>query len=336
MRIIQNRRSFLAGLSAVGVAGLTIGRPAFAEESTPETTTVRLPRWENGAYCWAPLYIAGKLLRAEGFLVKDVQGNQKLDNSLWLASGQTDFDFNMPLMQILQIEAGAPIRIVAGIHTGCFEMIGSESIRTVSDLRGKRIGVGALDSHPHILAALMISYVGLNPKEDVEWIEATGTTPTQLFLEGKIDAFIAGAPEPQEFREQKLGHTILSNALDRPWSNYFCCTLAASSDYVNKYPIATKHIMRAILKGADLCASDPVVAARGLVDSGYLPGYDRTLQILKELKYDAWREYDAEDSLRFYALRMQEVGFIKSAPQEIIAKGTDWSFLNELKRELKS
>ena len=51
---------------------------------------------------------------------------------------------------------------------------------------------------------------------------------------------------------------------------------------------------------------------------------------------DRWRDYDAEDSLRFYALRMQETGLISSTPQQIISEGTDWRFLNELKRELKA
>ena len=49
-----------------------------------------------------------------------------------------------------------------------------------------------------------------------------------------------------------------------------------------------------------------------------------------------WREYDAEDTLRFYALQLHEAGMIKSSPNKIIADGTDWRFLNELKRELKS
>jgi NitT/TauT family transport system substrate-binding protein len=39
--------------------------------------------------------------------------------------------------------------------------------------------------------------------------------------------------------------------------------------------------------------------------------------------------------VRFYALRMKETGMIKSSPKTIIAEGTDWRFLDELKRELK-
>ena len=45
--------------------------------------------------------------------------------------------------------------------------------------------------------------------------------------------------------------------------------------------------------------------------------------------------YDPEDSVRFYALRFREAGMIKSRPQRLIAEGTDWRSLNELRKELK-
>ena len=112
--------------------------------------------------------------------------------------------------------------------------------------------------------------------------------------------------------------------------------ISATADYVNRYPVATKRVLRAIVKGADLCASDPSWSAGQLVDRGFVPSYEIALQTLKDTRYDVWREYDAEASMRFYALRMQETGMIKSSPQEIIANGTDWRFLNELKRELKT
>ena len=59
------------------------------------------------------------------------------------------------------------------------------------------------------------------------------------------------------------------------------------------------------------------------------------LQTLKEVPYNKWRDYDPEDTLRFYALRLREAGMIKSNPNRIIAESTDWRFVNELKRELK-
>jgi len=59
------------------------------------------------------------------------------------------------------------------------------------------------------------------------------------------------------------------------------------------------------------------------------------LEALQEIHYDRWRDYDAEDSVRYYALRLRDVGLITSTPQKIIAERTDWRFFEELKRELK-
>ena len=112
--------------------------------------------------------------------------------------------------------------------------------------------------------------------------------------------------------------------------------LAGSTAYVENHPVATKRVVRAILKAADLCATEPTRAARMLVDGGFAPRYDHALQTLNEIPYNRWREYDAEDTLRFYALRLHEAGMIKSTPQKIIADGTDWRFLDEVKRELKA
>ena len=125
----------------------------------------------------------------------------------------------------------------------------------------------------------------------------------ELFNEGKIDAFLALPPEPQELRARKFGHTILNTAVDRPWSQYFCCMLSASADYVETYPVATKRVLRAILKAADLCASEPELAAQLSVDRKFTDRYDYALEGLREARYDRWRDYDPEDTLRFYALR---------------------------------
>jgi hypothetical protein len=62
----------------------------------------------------------------------------------------------------------------------------------------------------------------------------------------------------------------------------------------------------------------------------------RTTSTLTDVRYDRWREFDSEDSLRFFALRLHEVGMIESSPNALLAAGTDWRLLNELKRELKA
>ena len=143
-------------------------------------------------------------------------------------------------------------------------------------------------------------------------------------------------PSLRSCAPEHIGHVVVNSAVDRPWSQYFCCMLAGNADFVQNNPIATKRVVRAILKAADLCVSEPERVARQIVDDGFTANYDYALQTMTDVPYDKWREYDPEDTIRFYALRLQEAGMIKSSPQEIIANGADWRFLNELKRELKT
>ena len=185
------------------------------------------------------------------------------------------------------------------------------------------------------LAVLMVAYVGLDPYKDIDWIEDIDkATLVELLAGGKIDAFLV-SPRPQEVLARKIGHAILNTTIDSPWSHYYCCMLGGTADFVGRHPIATKRVVRAFLKAVDICRSQPAVAARSVIDYGITEQYDYALEGLTEARYDRWRDFDPEDTLRFYALRMQEVGFIKSTPQQIIAKGTDFRFLDELKLELK-
>jgi len=92
--------------------------------------------------------------------------------------------------------------------------------------------------------------------------------------------------------------------------------LVGNGDYVRKYPNATKRVLRAILKGADLCASEPKRVAQRLVDRGFADHYDYAVDALSSIPYGAWREYDSEDTVRYYALRLHETGFIKIKPQQ--------------------
>jgi NitT/TauT family transport system substrate-binding protein len=337
MQVMQSRRRFLATASLTAAAGLVGAPRSLRAEPPPETTTVRLPRWVGGSYCWAAEYVAGELMRAEGLTdVRYVEADRSVDQSEWIARGETDFDLNFPPKQVASIDAGVPIKVLTGLHSGCLELIAKDNINSVTDLRGKRVGVDGLNNSRHVWLTLMAAYVGLDPVNDIQWILSGDATPKQLFIEGKIDAFLGTPPQPQQLRAQKFGHTILNNAVDRPWSQYFCCMISATTDYVNRYPVATKRVLRAILKTADLCVWDPQWVARQMVDRDFVPSYDYALQTLKDIRYDRWRDFDPEDSLRFYALRMQETGMIKSRPEKIIAEGTDWRFLDELKRELKT
>jgi len=197
--------------------------------------------------------------------------------------------------------------------------------------------VTELGSGRHVFLLSALAYVGLDPNKDVTFVTQSSADCMKLLAEGKLDAYQAFAADVQELRARKIGHVILNSTTDRPWSQYFCCVLAGNREFVRKYPIATKRAMRAILKASDVCAVEPDRAARVLVDRGFTTTpYEYVRSMIHSLAYTKWREYNPEDTIRFYANRLHEVGMVKASPQKIIAQGTEWRFLNELKKELKA
>jgi NitT/TauT family transport system substrate-binding protein len=333
--LVQTRRQLLMGLALAG-AGLVRAPQLLADEGRLETTTVRLAK-KIPVLCNAPQYVADDLLRAEGFTdIQYVASGPGAPLTKKITDAAIDFSMGYAGPNIIAVDAGEAIVNLAGVHVGCFELLGHEGIRSIADLKGKSIGITAKGSSEHVYLAAMLAYIGLDPGRDVDWVTSASPPVHELFASGKVDAFLGFAPTPQDLRSRHIGHVVVNSAVDRPWSQYFCCMLIGNRDYIRKYPVASKRVLRAILKATDWCAADPAQVARRLADSGFTDRYDYALQGLSELPYDKWREYDAEDTIRFYALRLHEIGMIKSGPQKIIADGTDWRFLNELKRELKA
>jgi len=330
--MIQTRRRFLTTLSLAGAAGYVCAPRSLAAEGPPETTTVRFVK--NPVICMAPQYAAEGLLRAEGFTeIGYIETTTAGAVAEAIASGKADFTLSFAVNHIMAIDAGAPITILAGVHVGCYELFAKEGIRSITELKGKSVG---LRTASPALLTLMAVNVGLDPVKEIRWVTDPAVNPLDLFAEGKIDAFLGFPPEPQELRARHAGPVILSTAVDRPWSQYFCCMLGANREYAQKHPVATKRVLRAILKAAEFCATDPAGVARRLVDGGFTPRYDYALQTVSEISYDRWRDYEAEDTIRFYALRLREAGMIRLSPQKIIADSTNWRFLDEVKRELKT
>ena len=329
MAMTLSRRRVLSAIGLAGAGALAAPR-VLAAEAQLETTTVRLAKLP--VICFAPQYVCEDLLRMEGFT--DIRYVDTKPSTLGqdLAEGKYDFDSNVTAQNIVLVDSGLPITLVAGIHAGCYELFASGGIRNIRDLKGKRVGTTAATD----LLEMMAAFVGLDPKKDLTIINDPEAKPLDQFIQGKLDAYMALPPEPQLLHARGFGEVIVRTATDRPWSQYFCCTLAARRDYVTRNPVATKRVIRAMLKAVELCASEPERAARRLVDGGFVDNYEYALQTLNDNPYAHWRDYDAEDTVRFYALRLREVGAIKKLPQRIIAEGTDFRFFDELKRELKT
>ncbi len=331
----HSRRTFVTGASALGAASLLGMHRTAAAEPPPEVNRIRLVKIP--AICFAPLYLAEDLLRMEGFSEVEYVPRATTGSHEMLVANEADFTMDAPAELIPSWDAGRRLTVVAGVHGGCYELFVNERVRAIRDLKGKRVAVSGFQGSEYYFTAAMLAYVGIDPRKDIEWVDAQDVdSMMQHYIDGKADAFLAYPPQPQNLRARGIGRVIIDTAQDSPWNKYFCCMIVVRQEFVARYPIATKRAVRAILKATDICAREPERAASYMVAKGYEARRETALEVVKSLSYDRWRSYSPEDSLRFYALRLHEVGMIKATPQKLIAQNTDWRFLNELKRELKT
>jgi len=331
------------GLSGLGLAAIVgcgdgdnprsaTSTPGIVVDPPPETTTIRLAN--TRALCMAPLYLAEQFLPAEGFT--DVQ-YVDLIRPQQLITGEIDISFAYVAPLTAAVDGGHPLVLLAGVHNTCFELFANDRVQSLRDLKGKKIWIEKRDITDgfYVFMATLLAHVGIDLENDIEFVELSLGDGLQQMEAGTIDAMLAAPPISTALRTNKIGHVILNGMMDAPWSQYFCCMATGYRDFVEKHPAATKRALRAILKAADVCAREPERAARYLVDKGYTPNYDYALDTMTGLSYTAWREFDHEDSVRFFALRLKEAGLVKSTPETLITRATDWRYLEEIKQELK-
>lgn len=333
-----SRREFLGGLALTGAAAIFDWRPELvtaAVEPPPETTRLRILKGKPA--CWAPMYVAEPLLREEGFTDIQYVFGHGPDIAKKAKEGEIDLTPGFSASAIFNMEhQQPPLKFLSGLHVGCYALIGSERTRSVRDLKGRTVWAGAVKNDgPHIFFSTIASYVGLDPRTDVNYAWVDKDEAIRLFRDGKIDALMSFPPGLHELVHKGLGHLLVDTNVDKPWSQYFCCMVSGHSDFIKKNPVATKRAVRAILKANDIVARDPDMAARILIEKKVIKEseYMQTLPELKHIPYNKWRDYNPEDTIRFYALRMRDIGMLKSNPQQFIDQHTDWRFMKELKKE---
>jgi len=292
-----SRRRFLGELTLAGTTGLLGLRSRLvAAEPPPETTRLRLAL--TNSICAAPQYVAEELLRGAGFT--EVQYKQLGDPPgvplRMKALAAGDTDFDTTFASTLITRIEAGDPIV--VLTGAH--VGCLELFGTDQVRAIRDLKGKTVNVFELGGVFhLFLTISTGAPGEADWAcggqHQRGPALVPVFL-------LLGSREPGVRPQASGGHQASGAGL---------------------------------LKAADICALEPERAAQLLVDKGYVNRYEYALQTMKDIPYGRWREYDPEDTLRFYALRLHEAGMIKSSPQRIITQGTDWRFLNELKKELK-
>jgi len=358
-REVLSRRDFLrvaASAGAVGAGVVLLGAcsddgtsipastPGIVIDPPPETTTIRLNKLAS--LCTTPMYFAQQFLPAEGFT--DVQYIKTSADDMGIqqiAAGEIDLGLVYAPLWALGADRGDPLVLLAGVHPTCFELFGNDSVKSLRDLKGKRISVGKADPTDlrYGFMATLLAYVGIDLEDEVEFVVAGFGDAVAQMQAGTVDAMIAFPPITTHMRANNIGHLVIDGIVDAPWSQHLCCMAVANRDFIEKHPAAAKRGLRALLTAADVCAREPERAARYIVDTGYTRGFEATpypqdyesvLHTITHMSYSAWREFNPEDTMRFVALRLKDAGIVKSTPNELIARAADFRYLEQIKREL--
>jgi NitT/TauT family transport system substrate-binding protein len=225
------------------------------------------------------------------------------------------------------------ISVLGGVHSGCTEIFARDSIENVSQLRTIAVPFGdsATESDYAFMLSIM-NYIGLPPDRVVGSYNPTDLP--RLLQSGDIDGAIAIAPGGEELRGLDGVRVLVRTADDPPWSTHYCCVVYGNATFVERNPNTTRRTMRALYRAIDATARQPEDVARHIVEvRGYPFSLEDATHHLKHPHFDVWRTFDVEDTLRFYALRLREVGEIDATPDEIL-EHVDLRYFNELRGKL--
>ena len=183
-------------LSLAGAVGLLRAPSSLAAEGTPETPT--LPLAETAPWAWicvAPVKNRSVALRAEGFTDIRYVPVGSGDQTEAVGGGRLDFALNDASSLTAAIDSGVPITALAGIQQAASDSFGHEGIRGIADLKGKSVAVRAMAAAdpPYLFVALMAAEVGIDPHKDIHWVMAPEGKTMDLFVDGKVDAFLASS-----------------------------------------------------------------------------------------------------------------------------------------------
>src|SRR5262249_6701960 len=161
-------------------------------------TRIRLS--QIAGICIAPQYVATDLLKSEGFTDVQYVPLDSPDPAPGLAAGDLDISMAFVAPFIIHVDQGKPIVLLGGVHVGCYEVFGNDSVRAIRDLKGKTVGIPGLNTGQHVFLSSMAAYVGLDPRVDNTWFVHPPADSAEVLTTGQVDALIGFPPVPQELR----------------------------------------------------------------------------------------------------------------------------------------
>jgi NitT/TauT family transport system substrate-binding protein len=261
----------LLATACIGIVLLSICHRSAAASSGDNLTKIRVGY--VGITCEAPIFCAVEngYFKEEGLdaqLVKCEWSNYKDV----LALGGFDITHHLIMYLLKPIEQGLDVKFTAGVHRGCLRIqaLADGQVKTVQDLRGKRIGVPGMGTPPFIFTNRVLAANGINGSRDVTWVVFPSGELGLALQKGQVDAVADSEPIGTLLLADGKVRNIVDQATDAPYKDEYCCAVVVSGKFLANNPKAAAAATRALLKGAKWVQKNPAAAARLSVEKKYL------------------------------------------------------------------
>lgn len=304
----------LVGTAVAGALLLAGCKPKTVQAEKTADGLTKIKVGYIGLTCEAPLYVAHEkgFFKEQGLEVEMVkcEWGQFKD----LVGLGTIHVVHQPIMAFLKpIEEGLDVKLTAGIHRGCLRIqapLGGD-LKTVQDLKGKRIGVPGMGTPPFIYANRVLGDNGIDPRNDVQW-KVFPSAELGLALEkGEVDAIANSEPIGLLLLADKKVQNISDQTVDEPYASEYCCGVIVNGKYADTNPEATAAVTKAIMKGAKWVETNPRAAAILSVEQKYIASNpELNAEALGRLRYIP-SIAGGKDAIRGAAEGMKRAGILK-------------------------
>lgn len=161
-----------------------------------------------------------------------------------------------------RLQGADPIIVASFANALQYRLVVRPNIRTVADLKGKRVGVANFGLGAHRGAQIILAKLGLNPDTDVTMLQIGGdSTRFSALLSGRIDATVFNPPLDR--RAAEAGMRIMANIeeMNFPFQG---SALVTTSHFVRENYDLTLRTVKSIIEAIHVIKTDPELTKRAI------------------------------------------------------------------------